>query len=403
MDKNLKAELVALRDEVIRNLKNIENVVDDIDTKLKNDDEVAALTKCPKLESLLSQCKNIKWDPSASDWDKRNLENTVKSIEELMSTPLAERYVALCANIVGASRNLDRVMGRMPEKSSMENFWDEVRQKNVHPLDESNKEEVEEENPPLEVKLALDRMNLAIKKQENPQLAEMLANNPEGVEIGFAPEWAKNVGTKNMGQILKEASEWDELSQDTFIKMWNSNKKRRIAVLKEALEDVVIMIKSISYQNQSAVTSLDDANRVANIYKTIDQYKTSIIDLIQTHNTSELADILEHDNDDNFIKYYDWLSSLSTKLATFHDATPIFYKNILTDRCGSILSLAIVEHEKRVPEGVIFDKDKFDFVPMPPDQKASYEKVAYNNYIKDLEQAYKWVFANKSAEVTEAA
>lgn len=83
MDKNLKAELSALKLEVINGLKGLESLMGKIDTKLAESEEEASLAKCPNLNILLEQCEKIKWDNTTSQYEIDGFKQIVSKVRSL--------------------------------------------------------------------------------------------------------------------------------------------------------------------------------------------------------------------------------------------------------------------------------------------------------------------------------
>lgn len=126
MDKNIKAELLTLRNEVMSNLKNIENVVEKIDVKLQDEETTSCLSRCPEIASLLDQCSEVRWHPDTEQGQIGQFVRTVSRVTNHLSVIQADRYAGAMAEVLKLANNMDRKMGSMPAKAAIEEYWDQV-------------------------------------------------------------------------------------------------------------------------------------------------------------------------------------------------------------------------------------------------------------------------------------
>jgi hypothetical protein len=400
VDKNLKAELLALRNEMLANLKNIEDVVGKIDTKLQDEDASSCLSRCPEIGSLLDQCRNVRWHPETENRQIYNFNKTVDRIHELLSVVQVERYTDAMAAIVNIARRMDKEMGKMPAKTAMETYWDSIRpgatDEHVERLYETKIKEGDIKAP------SVPADDAGVKDALN-KLSDILHNDEVStIDTALAPEWAKDIDNKSMKQILKEASAWDEMAHELFVTMWNNIADRRVKLVNEALQMVAGEIARYNHHFKISVNNIDEAKAVMDQYADLDEFKKNLISMVTGYEPDVLARIGSEKNSDNFVRFYDWMRGLMQAVANAETGGDT-RKQDIRGRAVSTLRALLQQHEYDVYECKIIDPQTFDFKVLTDAQISSYRSVAYNKYRKDLESAYAWLAKKKAEEATEQA
>lgn len=417
MDKNLKAELVALRNEVLTNLKNIENVVGKIDHKLQDEDEIACLLRCPTLDALLQQCKTIKWHPDTVSWKIDTFLRTVKDVEDLMSVSTADRYTDAMVKIIDFSKRLDKRMGGIPGRSPSDEYWDSIEpgtnDRAVEQLYETKIKEGDIEPPAVavddaDVKHALDRLNRRLDQREPIYTSDL----PTDADVSQAPEWARHVDHKSSMQILKEAAEWDDDSQTLFGRMWNRTAQRRVDTMEAVMNEAITHVRSYNYYNERiTIKNQDDAKNLVAKYEALELAKLRVIETLQGFDRKTIQEILDsasgtnnvletdarEENLENWVRYYDWYLRLVTELETIAKTMPQGAEVALS--CMSTLKIISANKELEIWDPMVIDPQTFEMVPMkiPPAKLDAFRQKARSDYLRDLKNAYAWLERNKQA------
>jgi hypothetical protein len=202
MDRNIKAELSSLRDEVLTSLKNLEKLVVNIDTKLLEAEESSIISRSPGLVNLLNQCRNVKWSPDASRHDIQNFEQSIKRVTELWSISDVERSERATNDLIALLKNLESI-SPITGKSAHESYWENISPGITEKVDET----VDNINKPtgdVDTNIDTDGIISATKK--------MYAAISEGTggknDISDAPAWAKDEITSEHQTLLDIALEW---------------------------------------------------------------------------------------------------------------------------------------------------------------------------------------------------
>lgn len=388
MDKNIKAELFSLRNEVLTNMKNIETVVSKIDSKLQEEDNVSCLSRCPEIESLLQKCRQVQWHPDTKQQEIDKFMNLVNHIDEIMSTIQAEKYADQVADLVKLINRMDVIKGPVGGLTENEKYWEKIN--------------------PGTTNLQLAHMYRNLKTPEVPpesiqeakQLLEQKLSEKEQSEpdLSHAPAWAKNVDNKSIDQIIKDAMVWDEMNQQIFVNMWNSMFAKRLEVLNECLETAALDILNTKPPKHLNVTSMEDAQKALELFQKFEEIKQRMVVSLREF-TSNCKTTVDAANDDQkFVKYYEYLSnyvsSIPDEKSWFTDIAidnGIFQD--LSRRFTSLVNAAIQDHEMNIyEEPLIFTKDDtFELKQLSNEQIAMFKKNGYDNYTKDLKNAYEFI------------
>lgn len=407
MDKNIKAELLALRNEVMSNLKNIESVVEKIDDKLQDEETASCLSRCPEIASLLEQCREVRWSPEADAKQIARFVRTTSTVEERLSVIQVDRYADAMADMLKIVGRLDSKMGSMPAKSAIEEYWDQVSpgtsERAVKDLYERKIREGDIK-PPAEVddkdiKEALVRLNKRMGQSDPLSLGDQPAEEPVDL-IDLAPSWAKDVNSKSTRQILAEAAEWDEDSQVLFGRMWNKTAERRIAVMEQVMSEAAAHVGSYNYYNERVtVKSHDDARALVARYEALEQAKKKVIAVLtgfdrETINDISVSSSRMNDNVpedlENWVRYYDWYARLVGELERIAIEVPQGME--VASSCLSFLRVMSAEKEREIFDPMVIDQNTFELVPMsmPADKLESFRRKASADYARDLRNAYAW-------------
>lgn len=407
MDKNIKAELLALRNEVMSNLKNIESVVEKIDDKLEDEETTSCLSRCPEIASLLDQCHKVRWHPDTDQGQIGHFARTVRRVTDRLSVIQVDRYADSMAEMLKIVGRLDSKMGAMPAKAAIEEYWDQVSpgtsERAVEDLYERKIREGDIK-PPVEVddkdvKDALDRLNRRMGQRDPLYLGDQPAEEPVDL-IDLAPSWAKNVDSKSTRQILAEAAEWDEDSQVLFGRMWNSTARWRIAAMEKVMADAAAHVGSYNYYNERVtVKSHDDARALVARYEALENAKKQVIGVLTGFDRATINDILasaSRTNDDmpedleNWVRYYDWYARLVEELERIAKEIPQGME--VASSCLSFLRVMSAEKEREIFDPMVIDQNTFEAIPMsmPPGKLEAFRKKAYADYSRDLRNAYAW-------------
>jgi len=392
MDKNIKAELVALKHEIVTNLKNIEGLVTNIDNKIQEEDEIACLAKCSRLTELLDRCSRIKWAPDADTREVTGLTTCVSAISKLMSTTHADRYLASAAAVIKMSRQMDALGTSAPPAA--ETMWETISPG----IGESIKEFINHHDGVKPVPVQVDhnnitdmliRMNHAINKTE-PVIDPAIAAS--------APAWAKDSDTKTTMQILKEASEWDADAQLLFGRMWNQTAKRRIELLEEGFNEVIELINGYNYYNeQLTIKNRADATALVERYAALDHAKVAVIELLTNFDRVTLNSIATATDDlENFVRYYEWYGRLFKAMEDLANENAQCAQ--VARSCFRIIDMYIKPKEMQLFDLTIIDASSntkstgtIEFMKIPHNKQEAFRTLGYNNYIKDLTRAYAWI------------
>ena len=409
LDKNLKAELVALRNEVLTNLKNIENVVGKIDHKLQDEDEIACLLRCPKLDALLQQCKTVKWHPDTVSWKIDTFLRTVKDVEDLMSVSTADRYTDAMVKIIDFSKRLDQKMGGIPGRSPSDEYWDSIEpghnDRAVEQLYETKIKEGDIKPPAVavddaDVKNALDRMNRRLGQREPIYTSDL----PTDADVSLAPEWARHVDHKSSTQILKEAAEWDDDSQTLFGRMWNQNARRRIDIMEEVMAEAITHVQSYNYYNERiTIKNQDEAKSLVARYQALETAKACVIEVLKNFDRATIQEMLasiaahvadpdnNRENLENWVIYYKWNLRLAQELENIARSMPQGAEVALS--CMSMLKVISADKEMTMHDPMVIDMATFEPVPMkmPADKLDAFRRKAHADYMRDLKRAYAWL------------
>lgn len=391
MDKNLKAEISSLRNEVLANLQAVGQLVEAMDVRLKDDAEVSCLEKCPEIATLLEMCKSVKLHDDTDQAVIQQFNNIVSTIYDKMNAVQLDKYIDILAYTVKAAGiNIDE--NKLIEGLATDHFSE---------LDTKNEKEIR--SALLKIKDRIDQIS--------PKKLPVTTNVESTLDASPVPEWASNAVVKDIKAIIKDAAAWDDISQEYFVKMWNATRKHRIDILVEHLDMVINDISDFKYSGEYKIQSLEDVKKLEAAYTRLLQQKTSLIEIIS--NRSRLDEIKASENDDNFVLFYSWISELFDNINQAFVIDPMLIgdeernvDNILRSRVLSMLTDAVDRHEKEIYRTShewwnvtlelgdvidaslpIVDKDRVD----------SFIKVSYNNYTKDLKNAYMWYNSKKSS------
>lgn len=405
MDRNIKAELWALREEVLTNLKNIETTVNNLDIRLADEDEISCLSRCPELANLLEMCSTVELHPETPIQTVLAFTKLVEHATARLTVIQADRYADFMADLIHMCRRTDSKLGKLPEESPMEALWESkfpgVQQKVEQYLEDP---ESAPKSDPVEVdandvKDLLSRINQRLSQREPLYLSDL----PADVDRSDAPEWARNVDSKTGDQIVKEASEWDEDSQSLFGRMWNRMASKRIAIMEEIMSEVAVSIKSYSCES-SVVRNINDAENIYQRYRDLEKVKDRVISVLKDFDREPINRILENTADDrwsgdrpedpenleNWASYYDWLAKLTGELERISSEIPEGHPVVYN--CLSMLRASMLDQEPMVFTPMTLAPGSVFPVPikMPADKLELYRKKAQKDYLCDLDRAYAW-------------
>lgn len=390
MDRSMKAEIESLRNEVVTNLKNIEGLVHKIDTKLAEDEELSCLSRCPEIEDLLNTCKAVTLHPDTDPNLVLGFQRIVDRVRDKMTVLESTKYGLLMADIIQSINRLDEKSGPLTGDSPMETLWEEkfpgVRETVEHYLEENGAVKPKQADvDDSEVQRILDsarRLTSLTKIEEDPQ-----------ADPNLAPEWAKDVANKSSHQLWEEAAEWDDDTHIIFCRQWNSLAARRITLLYETLKETVEHVKGYNYYNESVkIRSKDDLLSLTAKYDALEAAKAKVIMVLETFDRGTLDSIVrEHDNLDNWQRYYDWNARLISELERIAKEIPQGVE--VASSCHGTLKVISAEKEIAVFDPMQIDTETFTAVPMkmPPDKLAAFRKRAQADYLRDLNCAYEWI------------
>jgi len=410
MDRNLKADLLALRNEVVENLRNIEGVVGRIDAKLHDEELTSCLGRCPEISSLLEQCREVRWSPEADAEQIARFIRTTSTVEERLSVIQVDRYTDAMAEMLRLARNLDRKMGEMPAKAAVEEYWDSVvpgtTDRAVEELYERKAREGDI-RPPVEVddrdvRDALDRLNRRIDQREPIQPPGQ--DGPRDL-IDLAPSWARNVDTKSERQILAEiAAEWDDDSQAIFGQMWNRTAEKRIGIMEEVMADVAAHVRTYNYYNENVtIKSHDDARALVARYEDLERAKDMVVRVLTTFDRDTIARITERSvgtttasgeqvepDLENWATYYGWYDRLVGELERIAREVPQGME--VASSCLTMLRITSADREMEVFDPMVIDPGTFEWVPIrtTAEKREAFRKKARADYHMDLRRAYAW-------------
>jgi len=404
MDKNLRAELLVLRNEVLTNLEKIKVTVDKIDTKLNEEEEISWVARCPRLTSLLHYCSQVQWHPDAPEHLKTGLKSSAAAVTEYLSISDTEKSAQAMAWVIDAVRKLDGKMGNMSGRAPSEAYWDRIEpgagDRAVEELYETKIKEGDLKPPASvdedEVRKVID---LAGRMVKTPKGA------PELVDINQAPEWAKDVDNKTSMQILKEAAEWDEDSQILFGRMWNKTAKTRINLMEEVMAETVEHVRSYNYYNERVtVRNQDEAQQLVAKYQDLERAKERVISVLQGFDRDTIKEIVktseyspwstdsegQEEPLENWVKYYDWYARLVAELEKISGEMP--QGTHVASSCLSMLKTTSAYKEMTVWDPKVVDPGTFEYVTMkmPAEKLEAFRKKAHDDYIRDLKRAYAW-------------
>jgi len=396
MDRNMKAELQSLRDEVLANLGNIKDLVGKIDTRLDAEEEVSCLTRCPKLADLLKICQEVSLHPGTDPNQERKFRDLSTQIQRKMSDIAVDRYQQGMAQVLQVVNALDAKLGKVRGEGEIERYWEEQ-----FPGVRDTVEQFLEDNGAVKApKPAADdeevREILAIAQRMNTAKTEQPDPEPEAE----APAWARDVESKSSRQIWQEAAEWDEDAQMLFGGMWNSQAERRISILKQVLAAVGEQVQGYNYYNDTVrIKNRDDLARLTRRYDDLETAKARVISVLCEWNRNELDAIArDRDRQDNWQRYYTWNRGLVAELERIAQEQPQGAQ--VASSCMSLLKVLAAEREPEVFDPMELDPVTFNFraMAMPAARLALYRQRAQAQYQRDLEQAYRWAHSSPAAQ-----
>ena len=402
MDKNIKAELWALREEVLTNLKSIETTVNNLDIRLADEDEISCLSRCPELANLLEMCATMELHPKTPIQTVLAFTKLVEHATARLKVATVDRYADSMADLMHLSKRLDSKLGKLVDDSPMEALWENkfpgVLNKVSEYLDEidaptkAKPVHVDEQD----IKNALDRMNQRLTQKDPLYLVDRSTD----VDLSDVPQWARDINSKSVDQIVKEASEWDDYNQSIFGRMWNRVASRRIAIMEEVMSEVAVSIKSYSYLSERlSVRNIEDAENIYQRYRDLESAKDQVISVLKDFDREPIKRILENTADDrwpgdrpedpenleNWVSYYDWFARLTEELERVANENP--QGTPVVSNCLAMLRVLMLEKEPLVFTPV----SEFSVpIQMPADKLEIYRKKAQKDYGRDLDRAYAW-------------
>lgn len=409
MDKNIKAELWTLRNEVLTNLKNIEGLVGKIDTKLAEEDETSCLSRCPEIARLLDLCHGLNLHPDTPPSKVLEFRSLVDRVTDRLSIIQVDRYTESMAELLNICKKIDSKVGKLPAESPMEALWESrfpgVREKVEEYLEETDPVLKPKEKPvevdDKDIKNALDRMNARMDGIEK-------RNTDPAADPDLAPEWAKDVDQKSGMQIFKEAAEWDEDSQILFGRMWNRTARTRIDLMEQVMADTIDHVRSYNYYNERVtIKNQEEARKLVSKYDDLENAKERVVGLLRDFDRDTIKRILansqrpssysdqEEEHLENWVLYYDWYARLVCELervaAEMPQGAPV------ASSCLSMLKAASADSEMTVLDPKVVDPNTFEIVTMkmPADKLDAFRRKAHADYMRDLKRAYDW--RNRSA------
>ena len=402
VDKNIKAELWALREEVLTNLKSIETTVNNLDIRLADEDEISCLSRCPELANLLEMCATMELHPKTPIQTVLAFTKLVEHATARLKVATVDRYADSMADLMHLSKRLDSKLGKLVDDSPMEALWENkfpgVLNKVSEYLDEidaptkAKPVHVDEQD----IKNALDRMNQRLTQKDPLYLVDRSTD----VDLSDVPQWARDINSKSVDQIVKEASEWDDYNQSIFGRMWNRVASRRIAIMEEVMSEVAVSIKSYSYLSERlSVRNIEDAENIYQRYRDLESAKDQVISVLKDFDREPIKRILENTADDrwpgdrpedpenleNWVSYYDWFARLTEELERVANENP--QGTPVVSNCLAMLRVLMLEKEPLVFTPV----SEFSVpIQMPADKLEIYRKKAQKDYGRDLDRAYAW-------------
>jgi hypothetical protein len=401
MDKNLRAELLVLRNEVLTNLEKIKVTVDKIDIKLNEEEEKSWVARCPNISSLLNYSSQVMWHPDAPEHLKTGLASSVAKVTEYLSVSDTEKSAQAMAWVIDAVRKLDNKMGNMSGRAPSEEYWDRISpgtsERAIEQLYETKIKDGDIRMPANnvdedEVKKVLDLASKLIKTEEG---------KTEVVDLNLAPEWAKDVDHKSSIQLLKEAAEWDEDSQILFGRMWNRTAHTRIDLMEQVMAETIDHVRSYNYYNERVtIKNQEEARKLVSRYEDLENAKDRVIGILRNFDRDTIKEILESSRSsvlddreeylENWVRYYDWYARLVGELERV--ATEMPQGSQVASSCLTMLKTSSADREMTVLDPKVVDASTFEYVTMkmPADKLEAFRKKAYADYMRDLERAYAW-------------
>ena len=387
MDKNIRAELFSLRNEVLTNLKNIESVVSKIDTKLQEEDNVSCLSRCPEIALLLQQCKKIQWHPDTPEPEKERFNHLVRHIDGVMSTIQADKYADQVADLVKLVKTMDHRMG--PPVTGMtenEKYWERISPGTTdfnltHLYKDVKLPEVPQET--LEEAKHLLEQKLSEKEPTEPDTSQ-------------APAWARDVDSKSMNQIIKDAMVWDEINQQLFVQDWNSTFKTRLDTLQVCLETAALDILNIKPPQQMNISNMQDAQNALELFQLFSEVQQKMAVSLREFKDNCQQALQDVEDDCKFFKYYEYLTNFVSSIPSFRDSMITIKDPGVIDhlfwRYTHLVNEAIQEHELTIYEfPFMIDPQTFEPKAVPQPQLAAFKKNRYDKYTKDLKHAYEFI------------
>ena len=394
MDKNIKAELWTLRNEVITNLKNIEGLVGKIDSKLEEEDTVSCMSRCPDLAKLLDACHSIELHPDTPAKKVKDFQGLVSRITDQLSIIQVDRYAESMAELISICKKIDGKVGPLASESPMEALWESkfpgVRDKVEEYLEETSfpKKPKPVEIDDKDVKDALDRMNARLA-QKDPLYTSSLQpdSDPE-----LAPAWAKDVDSKSSRQIWSEAAEWDDDAHEIFGRLWNQTAERRIQIMDQVLAETIQHVEAYNYYNEQVkIKSKDDLHAPMARYDLLEKAKTEVIAILKDFDPDTIASIIkEKDRSDNWLRWYDWNARLVQALEEI--AKQNLQGAQVASSCHSMLGVLSKSKESHVWDPMVIDPATFGLMPMkmPAEKLEAFRRKRQADYMRDLRKAYDW-------------
>lgn len=440
MDRNIKAELSALRNEVLDNLKNLENLVQNIDNKLEEAEEVAVVARSPGLSNLLNQCQKVKWHADASTHEIRMFNEAVARASELWTVSEVERSERATNDFIALLKKIEERVPSTPLANAHDAYWEMISPgitAKMHdfltsvdqPADTAKPHRIAKIDPvslevvyvdaPVEPEVDIDGADtLASTKNMSQALSESTTINEDASWIkdqlsaqrhdeavhhqtllAEAPAWAKDVDKKSTAQIFKEAADdWDDMAQTIFCNMWNSNKKLRIEITREVLAEVSAAIADSSYTERAVVHNLDDTKALMARYQMAENAKRRVCLVLNRSGQATFDKILATDTVTNFQLYYDWYNQLVKDISAIGQQGSL--QQQLVTRWLAMLTSMLEQREYDVYTPMALDPITFDWKPMemPQDKMKTFKKLQHANYMKDLKRAFEWIRQQALAE-----
>ena len=241
---------------------------------------------------------------------------------------------------------------------------------------------------PEKAQEVVDKFKQEKKKEEPPYHYD-----PMGIDDDLiSTNKSKDMDTKSILQMFYEASHWDEIANEIFVKLWNNTRKERIKTLEETLTLFAWDVKK-NEPTKFDVKNIDEAKEALRDLEEFNDAKDSIIKIVKDTDRTVLNDIQNNELDDGFVRYYAWVQDIVSNIQKIGKPDEKCSTNDLVNSSIRLLHTMLEQQELNMFPYIFVDPVTFEFTNQDPAKVLKYQRGCLKLYNRELAQAYE--FFNK--------